>query len=378
MKNKIQVFLIGFILLISTLACVESGEVTVTPLATQRSGLHLLSSGLHTAVVYNEPDSQATPIVEEAFGQLVSAGMDGYEVNITWAELEDGSGQVDTDLLEHWLSELNNIGITAPYMVIKTLDTNQLALPADLISDSNPQKLADGLRLDSPEIIERFKGILAEVVPILKAHGGFYLSVGNEVDVYLRDHPDAVSHFAAFVRECVTFIHAEDPDMAVGVNMTWRALYDFNSAEAFISLSDAVSLSYYPLDHRSQGLPPEDVFTHLEKMLQMSQGKPILIQEAGYPSGVMEDHQALENQAKFIENLLAFAVDNPQFRFISIQHLSDWPEATCRYFEDYYGLHDDGFRNFLCSLGVITYGGQKKPAYARLLAAVDMIKGGAQ
>ncbi len=378
MKKKWMVFLVGLNLLISTLACVEFAEIAVTPLPASRNELPLLPPGLHTAVVYDEPDPQATQIVEDAFGQLVAAGMDGYEVNITWADLEKDSGQVDTEFLEYWLSELNNIGITVPYMVIKTLDTNQLAFPADLISDSNPQKLADGLELDSPEVLERFKRVLAAVVPILKDHGGFYLAVGNEVDVYLGDHPGAVSHFATFVQESATFIHSLDPEMAAGVNMTWEALNDFDSAQAFISLSDAVSLSYYPLDHQSKGLPPEEVFTHLDKMLQMSQGKPILIQEAGYPSGASEDPQTLENQAQFIENLFAVAMENPQFRFISIQHLSDWPEATCRYFEDYYGLHDDGFHHFLCSLGVITYAGDKKPAYARLLAAVGMVKGSEQ
>jgi hypothetical protein len=329
----------------------------------------------HTAVAYNEPDPTAKETVDETIADLQVAGMDGYEVSITWSDLEPRPGQVDIRSLTHWLSELNQFGLIHPYMVIKTIDTNQLALPPDLVDPDNPTRLAAGRHFDDPEILDRFRAVLIEVVPILRLHGGFFLAVGNEVNIYLEKHIGEWSHYAAFVAESVAFIHELDPEMAAGVNLTWNILNNPGAAESLITLSDALSLSYYPLDRDSTGLPPEAVPDHLKAMVAISQDKPILLQEVGYPSWDAELRVGLENQAQFMAILFETLNEHREFRYVSIQHLSDWPEETCRYFEDYYGLHDDGFRNFLCSLGVISYDGQPKPAYSVLLSVFQNVGG---
>ena len=56
---------------------------------------------------------------------------------------------------------------------------------------------------------QRFAAVLDALVPLLTQRGGFYLSVGNEVDAWLTSRPHRAPGFAAFVQAARNRVHLD-------------------------------------------------------------------------------------------------------------------------------------------------------------------------
>ena len=164
------------------------------PLAAQGSaaGLPLLPPGTHAGIVYADPQPDAANPLDDVFGQTIAAGADLYALSLYWSQLEPQPGVVDTGLLDQFLATLDGLHLI-PYLVIPTIDTVRLALPPDLVDPGDPALLAGGRHFDDPALLERWGAVLDAVVPRLAQHGGFFLSVGNEVDPWLAAHPDEIA-----------------------------------------------------------------------------------------------------------------------------------------------------------------------------------------
>ncbi|MCP4678975.1 MAG: hypothetical protein GY854_26490 [Deltaproteobacteria bacterium] len=188
------------------------------------------------------------------------------------------------------------------------------------------------------------------------------MSIGNEIDVFLGLNPAngdvaAWDNYIAFYEQAAAYVQSVmPPGTRIGVNLTYEVLYAsdipegqwlIERLERLKAASDVVMLNYYPLkkyyanntdigdcsnvpveppcqesyyspfDSRSlyggKSLPA----ANLERMLSYAEGKPLVIQEAGYPSAV-ELCSSEEKKATFMAYLMnALADAGPRVQFVS-------------------------------------------------------------
>jgi hypothetical protein len=341
---------------------------------TPAADLPLLPPGTHVSALYSEAEPGAKTELDSAFGEVVAAGGDAYELSISWSDLESEPGKIDTSKLENYLSTLSGLNIHV-YLSITTINTIALTLPFDLADAPALVELSGGRHFDDPLILDRFGKLLDAVVPVLAKHGGFFLSVGNEVEGWLDTHPDEVEPFARFVAAAREHVHRIEPRLGVGATITSGGVQRQSpAAQAVLAVSDAAAYTYYPLNDDFTVQAPSVAEDDLKQMVEAAGTLPILFQEVGYPSGYSprpQNGSSAEKQRQFIENFFAAVEAYPSVRFVSVLQLADWSEAQCDAFADYYGLGSlPTAREFLCSLGLRERTGAAKPAYAPFLAAV--------
>jgi hypothetical protein len=344
-----------------------------SPTAAQENaaaGLPLLPAGQHIGIVYSGPTYDAGETLGNAFGEALMAGATGYEISIHWSDLEPSPGQYDLSLLEENLAIIRSLDMV-PYVVIRSIDTNVLSMPSDL-ADGN--ELLEGRHFDDPLIIERYHALMDQVVPLVVQSNGFFIAVGNEVDIWLSFHEDEWEPYVNFVVATRQHIQSIEPQMGVGANITFEGVVDNEPfVQDILAVSDAASYSYYPMRSNFTPFDPSAVSEHIAMFVETAGDLPILFQEIGYPSGYLPDpnnQSSVEMQAGFVTEMFAAIEAHPQIRFVSFQHLGDWEDEVCDFFLDYYGSHAAPFREFLCTLGYYTSHGEKKPAFDAFMAGL--------
>jgi|GEM_PF-2040209 len=346
-------------------------DVVVLRVIADAHELPLLSAGQQASVVYSgaQPDAQAA--LDGAFNQSYSAGADMYQLYFRWSELEAENGTLDLDDFDSRLQTLATANYT-PYCVISTIDTNTLQLPAGFVSESNPNALKEGVDFDDQLLVQRYEFMLSQVVPQLVEAGCFFISVGNEVDIWLQANPDQQEHFFHFVRRVRQHVSSIDSRMAVGVTFTDKipvALW----TNSLIGECDAIAFTYYLTGEDGQVRDPANVADHLDRMLSfVGADQFMLIQEAGCPSGYATSNIGASEaiQRDFYANLMAEVKTRPRIRYLNAMHLGDYSAAQVTEFEAFYGLSEPGFVEFLSTLGMHHADGTPKPAFQAWLDGV--------
>ena len=142
--------------------------------------------------------------------------------DLAWRDLEPAPGAYDFRPVEEFTRGLTTLDCRG-YVLIKTLDTNNRTLPDDL------QKRP----FDDPAVRARFAALLRALVPKLTERID-HISLGNECDIYLGEHPDETEPFAGFVEQGRRTLRAQRPGLPVGVTTTvggLRARPDHRSAD---------------------------------------------------------------------------------------------------------------------------------------------------
>lgn len=261
------------------------------------------------------------------------------------------------------------------YMSITVINTVKPTLRPDLMT-VDEDELADGRHFDDPVILERFARLLDAVVPLLAEHGGFFVSVGNEVEGWLEAHPEEVAGFVAFVAAAREHVHTLAPGMGVGTTITHGGIVrGVPFLGDLLAVSDAAAVTYYPLNDDFTVRDPSVAAADVEAIIAAAEGLPVLFQEVGYPSGDAANPQngsSAELQRQFFANFFEVVRQQPQVRFASVLQLSDWSVAECDAFVRYYTGQETfpPLHEYLCSLGLRAADGTPKPAYSVFLNAV--------
>ena len=320
-------------------ACGGGGDGNGTP-TVDAGTLPLMGASLRVGVVYSAPEPEVKATMDAAFAECIAAGADTYELSMMWQDLEATPGIVDTSALEAYLATIVSSGLR-PYLVIKTIDTNRLTLPSDLMYSGDPKRFAAGLSFDSAVVLHRFAAVLDKVVPLLVRYDGFYLAVGNESDIWLSGNSAEKPRFITFVQQARSRAHLLNQRLAIGANCTYQvAMTDPAFLADLLAVSDAASFTYYPMNADFTVRDSALVEGDLAALVAAAAGKAVLLQEAGYPSGYNpgpNNGSTMIKQKEFVGHVFAALLAQPKIRYCSFNFMNDYTAAEVAFYQAYYG-----------------------------------------
>lgn len=302
---------------------------------------------------------------ENEYLAIRALGVSGVQTAAPWASLNPTGTTYDLSPITNpffGLSKLTAMGYTVIYLNIPVIAINARSMPADIIH----------LPFDDPLVTQRFHALLDAIHGSLPPEVKF-ISLGNEVDTYFASHGDEWPSYKTLVDDARVYLKSLRPMAMVGVTTTFAGCTSAFAAEVATlnSSMDFVSLTYYPLE--GNGFFPRSPATvagDVIKMLAASTGKPLVLQEWGYPSsaalGSSED-----TQAEFMTlSLQEISKQGPsKFLLVSFFKYRDWsPAFTTTLTGQSVGQH---FYEFMSSLGLKRNDGTAKKAFAILTQAIN-------
>lgn len=326
-----------------------------------------------------EPDRFSVPVAlnanlsgEEPFQNyegeyqaIYTLGARGIQTAAPWASLNPVGTTYDLTPLTNslfGLNKLTSLGYELIYLNIPIITIDTRSMPADV----------EHLPFDDPQVIQRFRAMLDAIQGSLPPQVRL-ISFGNEVDTYFKTHDTEWASYKALVEDARSYSKALRPATLVGVTTTFEGCTSTYPAEiqALNENMDFVSLTYYPL--LGNGFFPKDPGVVTEDVVQMvtaSQGKPLVMQEWGYPSstalGSSEDEQA-----DFLTlSLEEIGKQGPsKFLLVSFFKYRDWSPAFAETITNQSA--GQPFYEFMSSLGLKRNDGTPKKAFAVLIQAIS-------
>ena len=291
---------------------------------------------------------------DNAVDLAIGAGIHGVVLTWTWSSIEPAPKTYDLTQFKAAIDYFSARHLQI-YLGIQVLNTVAKETPSDLLA----------VPFDSPLMVSRFHGLLDHIRPLLDRNVR-YISIGNEVDVYLDAHLSEWATYRTFYEDSLRYVHKTVPGTQVGVTVTYGGASgpDMARVAALSAKSDVVILTYYPIHGDFQVNGPQSPLADFPKMLTLLPRKPILLQEVGYPSSPL-DGSSEAQEAQFVTNALsAWHGTGQRIPFLNYFLEHDLDTSTCATLAKYYGLGGDAaFKAYLCSLGLRRAAGSAKPAW---------------
>jgi hypothetical protein len=165
-------------------------------------------------------DQDYQKALDRAYHLVYKAGISGDGISLTWSELEPSPGVFNLDETRSMLNYLMNTRDFDSEVLIEPLNTTTRETPSDLAK----------VPFDSPQIKTRFRALLDALMPLFNGHVK-YLSIGNEVDVYLSEPPDEWAAYQSFYEDAVAYVHSAAPWIKVGVTTTFSGANEDSASE---------------------------------------------------------------------------------------------------------------------------------------------------
>jgi hypothetical protein len=328
-----------------------------------------------SAARFDSPDGSAVVGVAVNENTSVSAwhafpiarrgGARGTYVAFTWSQLEPRPGR-------YRLGEIAGLRTLARERGLKLLVN--LAVVNGTIRET-PGDLADE-PFDSPRLIGRFRRLVAAIRPFLARYVVF-LSVGNEVDLYLGRRDSAWGAYRRFYARAVAALHAAAPRLKVGVSTTFagttrtfpRLVTRLNAA------SDVEIVTYYPLARSLAVRPPAAPRQDFPRLLRLAGKRPLVFQEVGYPSSPRLGSSEAK-QAEFVAHVYAaWKRVRGRVPFLTFFQLHDLTPSACREIARYYGrAGEEALQAYLCFLGLRRADGSPKPAWDEFVRGASALE----
>ncbi|MGB8813329.1 MAG: hypothetical protein WCC57_09090 [Paracoccaceae bacterium] len=235
----------------------------------------------------------------------------------------------------------------------------------DTVVDRRPAELR-GLAWDDPALLTAFEAYATAVISRMDRVDLVSISIGNEVDGYLASGAEWAAYQQFFIR-AKAVVKRLRPSVPVGVNLTWPELNGASGeqAQALAAQGDVWLINHYSLDGGFAIRPPSEITATLDAMLKMAGDAPVYLAEVGYPSGGCGSDEA--GQLAFYQTLFAaWDARAARIPLITLVWLHDLPDSEVQNLAEYYGVGGDCFARYLGTLGLRTYEGEDKPAYAWL------------
>ncbi len=367
-------FLIS-ILLITLLGTACRFETPITPLIDHPSGnLPLLSEGKQLGLIasFNLDDS---PALQDSIGtrwqEALDAGMGIGRVQLDWRDLEADSGQYDPVALIQSLSDLS----------AQELDLFASVMAYDSEGPVMPDYLSD-LPINHPRVIARFQALMDWVVPIVREHRGWCLSIANEADNFFGEVEGIEEELLDFLVAIRDYVHEIDPDLAVTVTMAEGNIdVKPETMRDLIAAVDVAAINFYGSNLRNPRKPqgPRTLRRELRQLLDFCGEKNIVFQELGMHSNASRLNSSGAIQRDFFQTVFEFMDQEPRLRAAYVFQLVDWSPATIDlitedFLEENPSLESfiEDYRQSLGSIGLIEFAtGHQKPAWGEVISWLE-------
>ncbi len=267
---------------------------------------------------------------------------------------------------------------------LRTINTNATVLPSDLqaLIDPGTGKVA----FDDPRVASRFADFSEHVLSTLSDDIDIaFVSVGNEIDIYLGNDPDAFDAYVSFVqsaaptlRSQLATLQATSAGAPVGAKLTEGAFHlgaVQTSVDDVLAASDVAMVNYYPLnatfgvdgsgaittafDEIATRVPSEQLIYLTEfGVHSSSDAAPFCGLDCGGNCNSSEQIQA----DRYAELFAAWDAHADRMPLVYLNWLTDVPCTTLDGWAVQYGSTDGAFLAYLGSLGLRTRDGLAKPA----------------
>lgn len=314
-------------------------------------------------------DIKSVPLVDygTAYLQATALGVREVSVSLDWSLLEATEGNYD-DTLPDIIDSFYPTQTGDLTLVLRPLDTAGPRLPADLA----------GRALDDPLVIAAFENFLTHLhdqLPTLNASGKLkWIHVGNEIDAYLGSNSARWTAWQTFFTAAKTQIeNLWGSGVIVSSVAQYGALTNNSIRPFYLTLLpdlDSAAFTYYPLNADFTVEALSQVVTDFDFMASTLPGKPIILQECGYPSDTLNNSSEMQ-QADFISAVFnAWDTHREQINVIDFAWQYDVDEATADQWVIDYGMsgqpNADKFKTYLWTLGLGNNDSTEKQAWQRL------------
>jgi hypothetical protein len=280
-------------------------------------------------------------------------GVRGMFLSDKWSDLEPFPEKYRLDDLANSIAYLGQRGFTVE-LALQVLNTTAKETPSDLMPMS----------FNSKRMKDRFHALIDALLPRLNRHVA-YLSIGNEVDVYLAAHGGWTA-YKEFYDDAVAYVHNVTPWLKIGVTGTFIGATGASADDiaALNESSDVWILTYYPLKPEFMVKEPTVPLVDIPRMVTLARGRPLILQEVGYPTSPLLGSTG-QKQADFVANVYsAWRAESGHIPFLNFFVLHDFTPKMCDDFTAYYELpYNANFYEFLCSLGLRKADGTPKPGW---------------
>lgn len=293
-----------------------------------------------------------------AIDLALGAGVRGVTLTYPWSALEPQPQRYTLDELRDAIAFFTARRVDI-YLGIQVINTVRRETPSDLLT----------VPFDAPQMRARFRALLDRVQPFVTARVK-YLAIGNEVNVYLEAHPTEWTPYQTLYEDGLAYAHQRLPGLLVGAVATYAGAIGSSQAQLIRlnTQSDVVMYTYYPLRGDFQVQEPQAPLADFPTMLSLAGGKPVVLQEVGFPSDPLNgSSEALA--AAFVSNALtAWRAAGAGMPFLGYFLEHDLDNDTCELLQSYYALPSRTFKAYLCSLGLRRMDGSPKPSWDRFVA----------
>ena len=293
---------------------------------------------------------------EKAFGIAKSIGIQAITLSQDWKDIETAPGKYGSD--PNFLAIANTYYPAQNTLValdIRPIHTNRLAVPSDL--ENTP--------FDDPVMIERFNKMIDYVFSQIPDVELAALYIGSEFDVYMQwvvnNDPKAWKQYETFYKETRAHIKSKYPNLKVGAEATFWGLTGEATKEHLKRLnrhSDIIGVSYYHVDQNNFKVPdPKEIHSAFKEITALYSGRPIYFHQFGAPYGATLNSSEVKQREFIREAFKAWDTHASQVQLIAFTWLTDASPEDLALYQQYYGLSDRNFVEYLRTLGFRTYPG---------------------
>lgn len=316
--------------------------------------------GLLAMSMHESPGQDSDAVYQQDYDFGVAAGANAAQIIVPWSVFENPPGTFNTSFVDnagYGLDQLAARGLKILF-TFSSIGVSNKTVPSDLLGET----------FNSATMKARYRNAIDQLLPYLNANV-LYFSVGNEVDTYLKANPGEWTAYRELYEDALAYLHQVRPGIKVGVTTTFAGANGIEMANVTTlnTMSDVLVLTYYPTSALFQVQDPTVVMGDIPQMVTLANGKPLVIQEAGYPSAASLSSSE-QMQSDFVTNVFQawLAQGATNIPFVSLFKMKEWTPAHCTTISGG-GVPGTPFYDFLCSLGLRNNDYTPKTAWQALL-----------